>query len=68
MQLSFTPILPYSRLLRNSEECSVLQIAVLAKVVAAAGTAVVLRLLQSPLCWCHLTARRKKPERKAAQQ
>lgn len=59
---------PCSRLSRSSEERGVLQTEVLAKAVVAAGMAVVLRPLQSPLCWCHPTERRKRPEMKAAQQ
>lgn len=63
------PAPPCSRLTRSSEEKNGLQSESLAKAAAAAaGTVAVPGSLVSPLCWCHLTEMRKRPETKAAQQ
>lgn len=62
------PAPPWSRLTHSSEERNGLQSVFLAKAAAAVGTAAVPGPLGSPLCWCHLTEMRKRPETKAAQQ
>lgn len=62
------PAPPWSRLARSSEKRNGLQSEFLAKAAAAVGTVAVPGPLWSPLCWCHLTEMRKRPERKAAQQ
>lgn len=62
------PAPPCSRWTRSSEERNGLQSESLAQAAAAAGTVAVPGSLASPLCWCHLTEMRKRPETKAAQQ